>query len=64
MIVTNTNLEISEQRKKYNSDRPIPSQNDDDDDNSVPTSIRPSFVRDVTVTELKALFGLYYLAGV
>ncbi|CAK1598455.1 unnamed protein product [Parnassius mnemosyne] len=64
MIVTYTNLEISEQRKKYKSDRPIASQNDDDDDNSVPTSIRPSFVRDVTVTELKALFGLYYLAGV
>ncbi|CAG4953459.1 unnamed protein product [Parnassius apollo] len=64
MIVTNTNLEISEQRKKYKSDRLITSQNDDDDDNSVSTSIRPSFIRDVTVTELKALFGLYYLAGV
>ncbi|CAG4986171.1 unnamed protein product [Parnassius apollo] len=66
-----TDLESSEeeieedivQRKQYKSDRPIAFQSDDDDDNSVPTSIRPSFVRDVTVTELKALFGLYYLAG-
>ncbi|XP_013198532.2 piggyBac transposable element-derived protein 4 [Amyelois transitella] len=59
-LVSNTNQEISEQRKKYKSDRPTePEEND-----FVPSSTRPSFVRDTSITELKALFGLYYLAGV
>ncbi|GBP71879.1 PiggyBac transposable element-derived protein 4 [Eumeta japonica] len=59
-IESHTNQEISEQRKKYKSDRPTIS----DDDDLVPSSTRPSFVRDTSITELKALFGLYYLAGV
>ncbi|GBP88136.1 hypothetical protein EVAR_65543_1 [Eumeta japonica] len=50
-IESHTNQEISEQRKKYKSDRPTIS----DDDDLVPSSTRPSFVRDTSITELKAL---------
>jgi hypothetical protein len=58
-IVTYTNLEIAVQRLKYRSDRP-----EEDDEGDPIRNVRPSFVRDVTVVELKALLGLYYLAGV
>ena len=58
-IVTYTNMEIAVQRLKYTSDRP-----QEDDEGDPIRNVRPSFVRDVNVVELKALLGLYYLAGV
>lgn len=57
-ILFYTNAEIKLQREKYKSDR-----NNYDSDAS-PTQVRPSYTRDATVTELKALIGLYYLSGV
>lgn len=53
-----TNAEINVQRQKYKSDR----ENYDPDES--PTSVRPSYTRDTTIIEIKALIGLYYLSGV
>ncbi|KAK0046844.1 piggyBac transposable element-derived protein 4 [Biomphalaria pfeifferi] len=60
-IVTHTNAEIVVQRRRYANDRQ-PDSDDDDDD--AEEEVRPSFTRNVDIVELKALLGLYYLAGV
>lgn len=62
-IVKHTNAEIRAQRAKYSSDR-YQNNIDDVDGDATEAPVRPSFTRDTNVTELKALFGLYYLAGV
>ncbi|KAK0051861.1 piggyBac transposable element-derived protein 4 [Biomphalaria pfeifferi] len=46
---------------RYANDRQ-PDSDDDDDD--AEEEVRPSFTRNVDIVELKALLGLYYLAGV
>lgn len=51
-IMSNTNQENSEQSKKYKSHRPAQYEGDD----FVPSSTRPSFVRDTSIKELKAPF--------
>ncbi|KAJ8876655.1 hypothetical protein PR048_021102 [Dryococelus australis] len=61
-IAKHTNAEIVVQRAKYTSDRYQNNVDDADKDTEAP--VRPSFTRDTDVTELKAFFGLYYLASV
>ncbi|CAG5049073.1 unnamed protein product [Parnassius apollo] len=63
-IVRNTNADIGKQREKYKRDRPVQNTEDENADASSSTKIRPSFAKDASVVEMKALFGLYYLAGV
>lgn len=58
-IVHHTNMEIEKQSKNYKGHR----EDEDDDANAAPSTL-PSFVKPVTLTELRALFGLFYLAGV
>ncbi|XP_045482176.1 piggyBac transposable element-derived protein 1-like [Harmonia axyridis] len=52
-----TNKEIVIQRMKYRNDR-------SPEDKDVETSVRPSFSRDTNETEILALIGLLYYAGV
>ncbi|CAH0730259.1 unnamed protein product, partial [Brenthis ino] len=42
----------------------VPPNVNPEENDFVPSSTRPSFIRDTSITELKALFGLFYLAGV
>ncbi|CAG5037649.1 unnamed protein product [Parnassius apollo] len=63
-IVRNTNAEIGKQKEKYKRDGPVQNTEDENADASSSTKIRPSFAKDASVVEMKALFGLYYLAGV
>lgn len=56
-IVSFTNAEIRLQRKRYARDRPT------DDEDVANTKIRPSYVRDTNLVEIKALCGIYYYAG-
>ncbi|KAJ8872765.1 hypothetical protein PR048_026381 [Dryococelus australis] len=48
---------------KYTSDR-YQNNVDDADEDITEAPVRPSFTRDTDSTELRALFGLYYLSGV
>ena len=56
-IVIYTNKEILSQRENYTRDRPAI------DEDVANTNVRPSYVRDTNVIEIKALCGLYYYAG-
>lgn len=56
-IVSSTNKEIRLQRERYARDRPT------DDEDVANTKIRPSYVRDTNLVEIKALCGIYYYAG-
>ncbi|KAJ8876583.1 hypothetical protein PR048_021028 [Dryococelus australis] len=62
-IVKPTSAEIVVKREKNASDR-YQNNVDDADEDSTEAPVRPSFTRDTHVSEPKALFGLYYLAGV
>ena len=62
VILKHTNEEIARQRVKYKPDRSP--KEEDENEEGVETKIRPSFVRDMNMKELRALIGLYYLAGV
>lgn len=60
-----TNVEIGRQRAKYKKGRIFEHVDyDENEDSSTSTSVRPSFAKDTNIQEIKALFGLYYLAGV
>ncbi|KAJ8883961.1 hypothetical protein PR048_015817 [Dryococelus australis] len=50
-------------RAKYTSDR-YQNNVDHADEDTTEAPVRPSFTRDIDITEVKALFGLHYLAGV
>ncbi|CAG4970607.1 unnamed protein product [Parnassius apollo] len=59
-IEYHTNKEIEKKkRKKYKG-----FQEEEDGEENITSSSLPSFVKPVSLVELKALIGLYYLAGV
>lgn len=49
---------------RYVSDRPTTTLQEDEDGCDLRNAVRPSFTRDTNIRDLKALFGIYYYAGV
>lgn len=55
-----TNKEIDRQRSQYKSDR----ERAEDETEFATTTVRPTFTKHTTITELRALFGIYIMTGV